>query len=420
MVELESWNWGIEKREVADLNALTPGGEQILYVAVSPDGERLGAVVEMEPDRLRVVANGEPWADELEKALQLQFTADGRLLSLVRVDDEWTVGVDGELWPERWEFVWNPKLTPDGSAIAVQIKRDMAYSIAVNGKAWEENFFSLREYALSDDGQHVAATVQVEELPEADIFKFLEGTWGLAVDGKAWAQHFLNVYGPILSPDGQRVAAEVRTDVCDYTVAENEKLWATPYGCVWEPIFRGTDRIVMPVRQRGAWTLAENDKPVWDGRYVQLWNTVASPDGARLAAVVAPSYGRWTIAVDDRPWPFTVGDLVMKPHFSPDGRRVAAIVKDDNRWTMAVDGQPWSSTFDMIWDPVFSPNGELVAAKVDRDGHYSLAINGRPWGQQRERLWDPVFSSDGQKLLVRGVADGKYLREVIPVTEIIG
>ena len=38
---------------------------------------------------------------------------------------------------------------------------------------------------------------------------------------------------------------------------------------------------------------------------VQIWHQMFSPDGSRLAAIVAPKYGRWTVAVDGEPWPAT-------------------------------------------------------------------------------------------------------------------
>ena len=36
------------------------------------------------------------------------FPPDGRLWALVRLDDEWTMAVDGQPWEQRWEFAWNP------------------------------------------------------------------------------------------------------------------------------------------------------------------------------------------------------------------------------------------------------------------------------------------------------------------------
>ncbi len=417
MTKPDTWNWDTGERQIADLDKLGQDGVTVTEIAFSPDGERFAAAIEGEPDHLTVHVNDVPWEGEFEKAWHLRFSPDGRLTALLRVDDEWTLGVDGALWEGRFEFAWNPRFSDDGAVIALQIKRDMEYSIAVDGKPWESNYASIRDYALSPDGKRVAAVAQLEELPEADVFKFLEGTWGVVVDEQPWERRFLNAYAPTFSADSTRVAAEVRTDICDYTLAQDQALWETSFGGVWEPRFRPTGGLLAPVRQQGAWTLAEDGKTLWSGRYLQLWNLALSPGGRRVAAVVAPAYGRWTIAVDDKPWPVTFSDMVLPPRFAPSGGHVAALVKDRGRWTVAVDGQAWPESYEMVWDPVFSPDGETVLAKVERRGGYTFATGARAWNQQFEKLWDPVFSPDGTKVLVRGVSGGKAVRRVVPLAE---
>jgi hypothetical protein len=149
---------------------------------------------------------------------------------------------------------------------------------------------------------------------------------------------------------------------------------------------------------------------------VQLWQTRASADGRHLAATVAPSFGRWTIAVDDRVWPVDFGEYVGEPVFSPDGEHVAAIVRDEGRFSIAVDGRPWQHSFETVWDPVFSPDGRTVIAKVRTADGYTLAVNGRPWSRRLELVWDPVFNPDGKRVLVRCVEGGHLLRQVLPLS----
>jgi hypothetical protein len=407
------------ERVVGDLDELGRGFAEICELAVSPDGERVAAVLEKEPDELRVGVAGDLWDDEFEKAWGLRFTPDGRAIALVRMDDEWTVCVDGVPWEERWEFAWNPKITPDGRVIAVQIKRDMAYSVAVEGKPWEEDYQSIRDYCLSPDGRRIAVTAQVEELPEADVFKFLEGTWTVVVEGKPWPERYLNVYAPAFSGDGEHVAAEVRTDVCEYTIAEDGVPWKHKYGCVWEPRYRTPERVVAPVRHEGAWTLAEGGAPSWKHRFIQLWNHVVAPDARRVAAVVSSDYGRWTVAVDDAAWPRTWSDMVADLAFSPDSARVAAAVKDEDQWTIAVDGRPWSESFDMVSAPMFAPDSAHVAAAAERGDHHVLVVDGKVWGKRFSRLWDPTFDPSGRHVLVRAVEANKVVRHVVPVSQIL-
>lgn len=416
----KSWNWDIEKRLVADLTELQSQYEDIHEFVASPDGEKIAVpVVKEQPDTLGIFVNGELWDDEFEKAWQLKFSPDGRLVALVRKDDEWTVSVDGISWEETFAFVWDLTISQDGSAIAVKAKQEPRYTVVVNGEPWEQSFLSLRDYTLSGDGKKVAATVQVEQLPEGDIFKFMEGTWSVAVDGEVWDQKFINVYAPAISADNTKVAVEIRTDIAEYTVSENGKPWSTMGSCIWEPCYRHDGKLLVPMKVQGGWTLAENDAFLWKRKYVQLWHQKVSPDGNRVAAVVAPDYGQWTIAVDDVPWRDTFGDMVDPPVFSQDGSSIAAAVKSNNRWSIAVNGKCWSSTFDMVWDPVLSPGGEIVVAKVEQDGKYAIAANGKLWSPRFDLLWDPVFSPDGNKLLVRGVEDGKFNRQVLTVNEML-
>jgi hypothetical protein len=224
------------------------------------------------------------------------------------------------------------------------MKQDMQYGVSVNGRPGRRAYASCRDYALSADGEKVAALVQVEDLPEADIFKFLEGTWSVAVNGEAWERKYLNVYAPCFDADGTHVAVEVRTDATEYTVAQDDEPWEAKYTCIWEPAYRpGKGGIVVPVRQGGAWTLVEGGKPLWKSRFMQLWRQRFSPTASGLR----PWWRRAYRALDDRggrrrSWEQTFGDMVLAPHFSPDGKHVAATVKEGNRWGVAVDGRGWS------------------------------------------------------------------------------
>lgn len=415
----QDWDWDVGKKLVADPTGLAEQFPSVHEPIVSPNGERF-AVAAAEGETARVWADGELWEEEYEKAWHLLFSPDGRLTALVRVDDMWTVAVDGKRWDSEWEYAWETRFTPDGSAIGVQVKEDMEYAVAVNGEAWETKFPSIRGFSLSDDGKTAAAVVQVEGLDEADIFAFSEGVWSVAVNGEPWSSKYISVYSPTVSPDGSHVAAEVRTDMYEYTIAEDGEPWKARFNCVWEPVFRDSGKILAPARISGAWTMAEAGKQIWKGSYVQLWLPRLSPDGKRVAAVVASSFGRWTIAVDDAPWADTVSDAAFAPVFSRDGRRVAAIGKDANEYALLLDGRLLPERYDMMWDPVFSSNGEFVAAKVEKGGKYGVAINGKLGKQQFDAMWDPVFSPDDSALLIRAMEGGKYYRHVIPVKQVLG
>ena len=412
MREVATWNWEKGTSVSVDLGEIREQYEQVHELVVSDDGERIAVPVVTEDESFRVCVNGEPWEGEYEKAWDLKFGPDGRLIALVRIDDMWTVAVDGETWPGEWEFVWDTQTSTDGSVIAAQVKDEMEYTIAVNGAAWESRFAACRGYALSADGSTAAALMQLQSLAEGDIFGFLEGAWGVVVNGTAWDRRFINVWGPAVTPDGSRVAAEVRLDICDYSVAENGEPWPARFGLVWEPSWHD-GALIAPVKAADGWTLAENGEPVWERRFVQLWNQRFSPDGSRVAAVVSPSFTRWTVAVDDEPWDLTVSDVVLPPVFSPDSTKLACAVRDQGRWTVAVDGRKWSDGFDMVWDPVFHADGSVLA-KVERDGKYAIAKDGAIWSPWFDGLREPVLSPDGSLVLVRCIENDIYNRRVVP------
>ncbi|MBW1835292.1 MAG: hypothetical protein JRI62_11440 [Deltaproteobacteria bacterium] len=101
-----------------------------------------------------------------------------------------------------------------------------------------------------------------------------------------------------------------------------------------------------------------------------------SPDGNNIAAVVAPSFAKWTIAVNGQPWSKTFNECILKPCFSPDGRKVAAIAKDSGNWFLVVDGTVLGEAFDNIWPPVFSPGGDKVICKVEKKKKWSVCCRG--------------------------------------------
>ena len=167
----------------------------------------------------------------------------------------------------------------------------------------------------------------------------------------------MNVWNLAISPDGQHLAAEVRLNLYEYTIAVDGVCLAHALhhrlGAGVQPHNRSGGRAGAGKRPVGPWP--KNGNILWDQRFVQAWHQMFSPDGSRLAAIVAPKYGRWTVAVDGVAWPVTFTKLVTDVVFSPDSRRIAALAKDDETFRVVVDGSPWSDRWDMVWKPVFSP-----------------------------------------------------------------
>jgi Tol biopolymer transport system component len=142
-------------------------------------------------------------------------------------------------------------------------------------------------------------------------------------------------------------------------------------------------------------------------------------DSGRMIAIVAPSYGKWTVAVDGAPWAARFGGMVTDTVFSPDGQSVAALGVENDIYRVVVDDVVWPEKFDMAWAPVFSPDGKRIAAKVEKNGRYTIALNGKLWSRPCQAVGQPIFSPDGSRLLIKSIEDGRYYRRVIDVKDIV-
>ncbi|MDP3427285.1 MAG: WD40 repeat domain-containing protein, partial [Humidesulfovibrio sp.] len=161
--------------------------------------------------------------------------------------------------------------------------------------------------------------------------------------------------------------------------------------------------------------LAQDDQIIWGPKFAQCWHQVISQDGKNIAAIVAPQFGAFTVAVNAKPWSISmpvVTDLVI----ARQGEVVAALGNNDNRdWRVMVDGKFWDGSWDMAWTPVISPSGGHVAVKVERAGRQTLVVNGRVYPREFTKVFEPTFSPDGTKLLIRALDKDAFLRIVAEV-----
>jgi len=91
---------------------------------------------------------------------------------------------------------------------------------------------------------------------------------------------------------------------CDFsqvvqTIAVNGEAWPEDFKAVWQPIFMPDSQdVIAPCLSPQGWKLVVNGKPTWTKSFSQIWHQRFGPDRKKLAAVVCPSFGRWTVAVD--------------------------------------------------------------------------------------------------------------------------
>ncbi len=418
----ESWDWGTKNKVIANIKEWKEKYIDIRELTPSPDGEKIAGIVQPETRRFTLCVNGETWEDLFDRVYSLKFNLENQPICLIYTDYQWTVAI-GDKGETRWEnmfdMMWNLTLSADTKSIAVNIRTsEMTSGVSLNDQPWEETYPEIQGLVMSPDGSKVASCVQINQRRELDIFWFYEKNFTIAIDGKTWDKSFLYLWAPTFSSDGNHVAACLMTDLAKYTIIVDGKPWNKEFGGCWEPIFvPGTADVIAPVQTPQGWTLAKNGDPIWP-YFIQVWKQKFSPDGKKLAAVVAVDVGKWTVAVDGNPWKTVFNQIVANPIFSPDGERVATAIKHNDKWGVAVDDKVWEETFDMVWDPVFSPAGDKVVVRAEKNGKYYIVVNGKVGKEAYEWVWDPVFSPDGNKILVRCIKDGKYCRKVFSIDEI--
>lgn len=412
-----NWDWDIEEKLICDINEWK---EKFLFVhelIVSADREKISATVEIEDKKLTTCINGKIWENIFERICFPQYTQEGSLICLVLQNYEWTLAKDDSLLEETFDYAWNLKTDISGKSIAFNIKKGDSYGVCLNGKVWDNLFFDARDIFLSPDGETSASYVKIKNPPLLDIFSSKEGIWTVGINGNAWDKSFISVYGLCFSTDSKKVAATVRLSQQEFTVAIDGILWNETFLNAWEPIFINENDVSVPVKTENGWTLAINGKAVWRS-FNQLWHQRVSPDG-RIAAVVSTEFGKWTVAIDGKPWKKTFSQNVLPPFFSPDGKKIGAVVKENNLWTVAIDGKPWDIGFDRIWSPQFSPDGKHCIAKAEKDGVYFIVLDGKIGKDVFDMVWEPQFSPDGNKVLIGCIKNGKYLRKVLRLNEVL-
>ncbi|MCG8565263.1 MAG: Tmc redox complex protein TmcD [Desulfobacterales bacterium] len=411
MQEKESWDWNTDLKEIP----VKEWNDRFNWVQghrVSPDGEKIAAVVNVDEMAFGICVNGETWEGEYEKAWQLTQLPDNRFAAFVCNDEEWTLAIDGQEWEDKFDFIWDLKVNPAGDKICAAVQTDMEYGMAVNGQPWEEMFDAMTGMIMSPNG-NTAAVVQVKAMAAADTEAYRQGLFSAAINGKALDTTFLNIWDLQFDAAGENIAYVVRTEREAYTVVVNETAWDGVYQSAWQPLFDTQGRVLAPVRQGGAWKLFRDGKPLWKTGYDQLWQLCQAPGKEDIAAIVSPKFGQWTVAVNDKTWQTCWDAMVSDITYSENGQTLVARAKHGEIWDLAVNDTPWGLGADQLFDPVVSSDGNAVAVVAEKKGAYHLAVNNRMVATGYEMMAAPVFSPDNGRVLVKGIENGVYKRRII-------
>jgi hypothetical protein len=413
------WDWSPGEKIIADLQQWRKNFHEVEAPCVSPDGERIAAVVRMQDAPSFICETKSAWKRGFDKIWGLRFLPDNRLLAIVSAAGKWTVAVEGVPWENWFDFVWDVHVCGAGCNIVAAAQNGGAYFAVLDGIPWRSAFPSLSNLTLSPDGRHSAAVVQTVPFNSGDVFQFRKGCYTVARDGNPWPDNFLNIWDLTFSPDSHSIAAESRISVEDYTIVVDGKPWQRGFLSVWKPLFHPFDHsVTAPVKIDKGWSLAKDGEVIWQQRFFQLWHHAYSRQGNHIAAIAAPGFGRWTIAVDGKAWPLTFNHLVTDMVLSPDGERIACIGKTDAKWHIAVDAGCWDGSYDMIWEPVFSDDSRHVAVKAEKKGEICFVVDGVPLNDRFVSAWDPVFGPSSDCVLLKGITrNGVYVRHVFKLAE---
>ena len=195
MDKKSQWDWNLGQRDIADMAQWQDRFNWIEEPYVSPDGEKIAAIVNLAEGEFTVCVNGQPWENVFDKIWYLRFAPDGRLTALVSETGEWTVAVDGVPWENKFGYVWNTMFSPDGKNIAVAVQQDMTYGMALNDVPWEKTFANMTNPTISPDGTRTAAACRSKSSAKAKSKNFrpvpfrrplteTPGIQGLSTSGK--------------------------------------------------------------------------------------------------------------------------------------------------------------------------------------------------------------------------------------------
>lgn len=386
---------------------------------VSPDGEKIAAIVNTDESEFTVCANGEPWEERFDKAWSLRFLPDGRLSCLVCAEEEWTVCVDDALWENRFDYIWDFRHSDDGAFIGAAVQTDGEYGMAVNDTLWESLYHNIAGVVLSNQGTS-AAVVQVEPLGQGDIEGFSRGIFSVAVDGNAVDAAYMNIWDLSFDTQGRQIAYTLRKNRVDYSISKDNQIWGENFQFTWKPEFiRNNQSVIAPVRQNGKWFLFKDESPFWQKSYEQLWKLAIHRDGEKIAAVVSDKYGKWTVSEDDHIWNFNCDTMIPDLFYSDNGQSLIAVFKHKGVWDIAVNAKSWKLSADKLWKPVVSRDNSIAATRMEKDKGFYLVVNGNVYKEKFDMIFEPKISPENDKILLKAMKNGIYSRQVITLDKVL-
>lgn len=417
-----TWDWQTPEKQIL----VKEWEEEFNWVqepCVSPDGESIAAIVNVDEAAFSVCNNGETWEETFEKAWSLKFGPDGRLAALTANDEEWTVCVDGECWEGRFDYAWDLKFSPDGSFISAAIQQDSEYGMSVNDTIWETLYKNISGTLLGPLGNS-AAVVQVDHMDQADIEAFAAGLFCVAVNGELQSERYVNIESICFDSTEEKTAFSIRKNRLEYSIASNSGPWKSNFQFAWEPRFinHGAS-VIAPVRQNGKWHLFKDDSDFWNRPFEQLWKPTVHDITGKIAAVVSETFGKWGICENNTLLNFQCNTMISELFYSGNGEVLVALFKDNDAWDIAVIRNakvtPWGLKADKLWAPVISADTKIAATRMEKNNRYYLVVNGKVYQNDFDMMFEPAISPNSDKILLKAIKNGIYYRQTLSLDKVL-
>ncbi|GAB7024516.1 electron transfer complex subunit TmcD [Salidesulfovibrio brasiliensis] len=134
-----------------------PQFTQLWQQQYSQDGKTLWAICSPKYGKFTVCRDAKPWDCGYLSVTDLSVSPDGnRAAAVGRTPDKgYNVIVDGTAWNGRYDMIWKPIFSDNGSNVAVKVKKGERYNVLVDGKACKEDFDMVFDPVFSPDGTSV-------------------------------------------------------------------------------------------------------------------------------------------------------------------------------------------------------------------------------------------------------------------------
>jgi hypothetical protein len=265
----------------------------------------------------------------------------------------------------------------------------------------------LVELQFSPHGEHVG-----------HILGFPEGVCRIGSNGELQEEEFDNAWMLRFDPNNRLTA--LVSSMGTWSMRVEDATWPEEYDYIWNPLFSDSGEVIAAAVQKGGLYGMVRDQVAWSELYPFATDFAMSGDGSMCCCVVqtAPlSEGDieafrervFTVAVNERAWPWRFLNVWTPVPDSRTGLTAAAVRRDYQDYTVAVNGFAWSQRFENVWEPLICADGS-VFAPVQSSGQWGVARNGEMfWPAQYRQVWHlTTDAGEGRLAAIVALRFGKF------------